>query len=237
VVVVALDPARHGGAVLLDRGRCAAAAHWRPHTSGGRRCYALACAQATGDVHHQRGLPTPWAVGMALRRWLSPLVMVRGMGRAHVAAEGAHVGRNARSGLALARFGGALVGPLEGLDPDRAAQWAEPDQWRKLTFRRGWWSLQARADGKVASMRTANRLVLERWDAAAHLGVGREEVDRRMEAAAKALFMPKREAAKREAALVLPAAVPGLAQVAARVGGEEHVLDAAGVARWRQLQE
>ena len=232
-----MDPARRGGGVLTDSGHAVAVVHWHPHTSGGRQCYALTCAQATGDVYTLRGLPTPWAVGMAIRRWLSPLVLVRGMGRARVAAEAAHVGRNARSGLALARFGGALVGPLESMDPDGAARWAEPDEWRKLTFRRGWWKLQATADGKVASMRTANRLVLDRWDSAAHLGVGRDEVDRRMEAAAKALFMQKRVAAKLEAALVLPAAVPGLSVVAARVGGVEDVLDAAGVARWRQLQE
>jgi hypothetical protein len=210
---------------------------WHPHTVAGRRCYALTCAQATGDVYAVRGLPTPWAVGMALRQWLSPLVLVRGMGRAHVAAEAAHVGRNVRSGLALARFGGALVGPLESLDPTGSASWAEPDQWRKVTFRRSWWKLQATADGKVASMRVANRLTLEQWDSSAHAGVGRDEIDRRMAAAAKALFMPKRVAAKLETMLTMPALFPGLEALASRVGGVEDVYDAAGVNRWRQLQE
>ena len=153
-----------------------------------------------------------------------------------IGCEAAHLGRNAQTGLALSRWGGALVGPLERWDPTGAAKWVEPSEWRKLSFRSKWWALQAQEAGKLASMGKAKRAVMTGWDPAQHAGVGREEIDRRMKAAAKDLFMPMRQAAKLEALRAMPPLVPGLADLAVQVGGGDHVCDAAGVCRWRWMQ-
>jgi hypothetical protein len=234
VLVVGLDPGRLGGCVVTLDGAAVAAAHWRSYTRKGARLYRVAWATAQGDQDDRQGLHTPWEVGMALRRWVSPLAMARSMGRARVAAEAAHVGRNARTGLALSRFGGALVGPLESLDPDRAATWLEPDEWRRLVFRPRWWSQCAAEAGKAASKATARRMAL----AEPHVATGdRAAYDRHLKARENQLFLAKRDAAKMEAARVLPDLVRGLADLAQRVGGAEHVYDAAGVARARSLQE
>lgn len=228
-LVVGIDPGKVGGCAVCLDGRAVAVAHWRTFTRQRRKLYRVTWATTAG-TERTEAARTPWEVGMALRRWLSPLAMLHGEGHALIAAEAAHVGRNARTGLALSRWGGALVGPLEGLDPAGVATWLEPDEWRRLVFRRKWWAAQAADQGKCASMQSARKLVLASWDSAAHAGAGRDEIDRRMVAAAEALFLPKREAAKAEAEATLPGLVQGLTALADAAGGHEHVYDAAGLA-------
>lgn len=228
-LVVGIDPGKVGGCVVCLDGRAVAVAHWRTYTRKRRTLYRVTWATAAGSERIE-GLRTPWEVGMALRRWLSPLAMLHGEGHALVTSEAAHIGRNPRTGLGLSRFGGALVGPLEGLDPAGVATWLEPDEWRRLVFRRKWWAMQAAEQGKVASMQSARKAVLASWDAAAHAGAGRDEIDRRMQEAARSLFLPKRKAAKAEAEATLPRQVQGLTALADAVGGHEHIYDAAGLA-------
>ena len=206
----AIDPGRSGGALLALDGRAIAAACWRPHQRQGRTVYSLAYVRHTGDVHTQRGLPGAWALGTALRQQLGPVLALHGGGML-LASEAAHAGRNIQTGLRLARWGGALAAPLEQYAPHGAATWAEPSEWRKVIFRPRWWATQAAEAGAVISAK-----------AAAAQGLPR---------------MTKREAAKREAALVVPPQVPGLLALIDRLpaAGAEHVLDAAGVCRWRWL--
>lgn len=211
MVVIGIDPGRIGGGVLCENGTTLAAWTWRNRTRKGREVFTLTGTHRTGTIHEVRGLPTPWEVGLTVRDWIAPLVLLHGRGTCHIAAEAAHIGRNPRTGLALSRFGGSLVGPLETWDPTRRCQWVEPDEWRRTSFRPKWWKVTAEDHGMVANRQVAKR----------------EGVP----------FMEKREAAKREAARVLPLVFQGLDDLVERLNVDpEHIHDAAGVARWRMVK-
>jgi len=228
MLILGLDPASEGGGVLTKDGECIAAMYWRTNIRDKRRVYTLKMS----DGRNKSGLRTPWELGFAIRRAISGFVLVHG-GDILVASESAYEGRNARTGLALSRFSGALVGPIEALDcARRETIWVESQKWRSASFRKKWWKETAVEHGKTASMSSANKRVMLAWDPTQHIGVGRKEIDKRMAKMAKSFFMTKREAAKIEAERVMPGLVPGLPKHVERCGGHEHVYDAAGVAYW-----
>lgn len=232
MLVLGIDPARTGAGVLVDGAAATAAIHWRTYTASGCRRYSLVCATLTErPPHRERGIRTPWMLGMSIRRWLQPQIITRGP--MTLIAESAHIGRNPRTGLALSRWSGALVGPLEDITPDGGAIWVEPDQWRKQSFRTKWWKMQASENAMQASMAKAKQLALAQWDPGDHPKHTQQDKERWLKVRAKELFMPKRVAAKAEAAQCMPQLYPSLAELADRVGGHEHVYDAAGIARMK----
>ena len=227
--VLGLDPARAGGGIMVKGRDVIVAMHWRTHIVAGNSCFMLTVAGG-GVPYHIRGLRTPWELGLVIRKRLAPLL---GGSPMHIAAEAAHIGRNPRTGLALSRFGGALVAPLEGLDPGCATSWVEPDQWRNGILRKKWWKMQANEQGKQASMTVALRIIREKIASDPWALSMFTENPKWLKDESKRIFLSKREAAKAESALVMPSKFPGLAQLASLCGGEEHVFDAAGIALWK----
>lgn len=237
MLCLGLDHGHSGAGLLTDGTTLVAAMRWRQYTRNKVKQYALTCATASGPPHTMRGLTNAYAIGVALQLWLAPRVALHG-GQILIGCEAAYVGRNARTALGLSRWSGAMVGPLQ--------QWAEPEwykpgEWRTLSLRPKWWTMQAAAQGKLASMARANKRAALAWQAHRELNPTdepwpRKDIDAWMKSKAKALFLPKRIAAKLEAEQQMPVHMPGLVELAAKVDGGEHVFDAAGINRCRWLK-
>ena len=205
-MILGIDPGKTGGGLLVSHRQAVCAFWWRARKRKGSTVYDLQCCHADGWERRVHPLRAPWEVGIAIRTQLSPTLAPHD-GVCTVAAESAHIGRNAHTGIALSRWAGALLAPLESLDPTCAAAWVEPDEWRAAVLSRGWWKATATAHGMAAHRATAERL-----------GCG---------------FMQKREAAKLAALKAVPEHLPNLLDLPIPERALEHVADAAGIALWR----
>ena len=199
-----IDPAKTGAMLLGEGAQALAAVCWRQRGVGEDAVFDVAaCGVHTETVTQTHGLLTAHAIACFAVEYLQPWIIGGGISR--VACEDVYVGQNARGSLGLAKFAGGLVGPLGAWTRSGKPEWATAGQWRKPSFRRSWWKLQAVAAGKCASKIVAKRTG--------------EEV------------MPKREAAKRESLLVMPKLVTDLDVLLQRLGRTDHLTDAAGVQR------
>ena len=215
--VLGIDPGHKGAAILLRGSRVLAAAHWRPAERDGVPHYLLRTAHRnrggaavgspmSGDWVARRARPrSPHQLGVEiLGKWR----LFGGPWR--IAFEDVYLGRNPQTALHLIRWSGMVAGPLNEYGRG-GVKWVGSGTWRKASFRKQWWAMQAIKAGMVANKKTA----------------AREGVP----------FMPKRDAAKREAAEVMPLHFPELNVIVGEIAGREHVFDAAGIARWLEVND
>jgi hypothetical protein len=158
----------------------------------------------------ERGLAGPGAIGAVLAWWVRSRALSPA-GTIGIGAELPYVGRDPAGAVKLSIFAGALTGPLEACATRGKIRWVQADSWRTASFRKGWWSSQAKARGMAASRKSAEKRGIP--------------------------FMPKRVAAKAEAQMCVAPRLPGLLDLAEKVGGgAEHALDAGGIMLWRAGQ-
>lgn len=230
---LAVDSGHTGALVLGTSTRALLIATWRPVGSGlGRRWEgSVAYRKATGTHTYrtERSMAGAWRVGI----WLASEVGLFAMQAGHpltfqVAAEDVYVGRDARGAVKMARFAGALLGPLEKFAPHGRATWYSADKWRTSVFRPKWVTLQAHELGLCASSRSAMTRAREEWTPVE--GMGRDDIEKALKKRAKQLTVSRREAAKREAAQCVPPRLERFSDLLGRLGGPtEHAHDAGGV--------
>jgi hypothetical protein len=192
--------------MLLLDGEIRGGAAWRQVTRQGQKQYEVRCGTLRMPTTSQSYAFTPHELGVVLCQFFR---FDCGSGPWRLAVEDVYLGENRQTALHLIRWAGMVAGPLT-THAAGEVQWPAADQWRALSFRRSWWSAQAAENGAAANQKRAKREGIP--------------------------FLAKREAAKREAAKVIPLLIPNASWVARLLGSEEHVYDACGIARWASLE-
>ena len=154
-----IDPANSGAAVLLHNRTAVVSVVWSPCTRNKRKAFKLHLLEFVDDRVLEREVIVrhPAAIGreisQACRNYSAKL---EGSSvQFYITTEDAYVGRNAKTGLLVARFGGQVSGVCEA-DLDSKSLWVLAASWRAKILRLP--AFTKRAKAKAVSM-----AVIPKW--------------------------------------------------------------------------
>ena len=172
---IGIDPGRTGAAGMLSgSGKLGAIAGWKPVRRNKRYRYSIVSWKGRGGEESPgcENRLVPLRAG-AVGKYLADIFSTKSL-KAEVACEDSYIGKNPRSGWAVARFSGGVVAPVEELFSVQS-EWVLPGEWRAsiLGIRRN----TKRAAAKQASLRYIPARIPRLSDALLKIGIADHYTD------------------------------------------------------------
>jgi len=182
-ITIGIDPASNGAAVILINGVMAVALAWRPRTRQKKRVYEISMLDDEG-FFEQVLVKSGGAIGQYISNLLIVRKALENGTLIELACEDAYIGKNFKTGIIVARFGGCISGVIEAVC-DVKTNWVQAIKWRHFLFRLN--PFTPRKKAKFSSLKLIPTLLCDISIYLERLG----ELDHLTDAAGVALWLHK----------------------------------------------